>query len=388
MFDNPTQVWEDVRAAGGVAHRSEIDAWVVVDYEHVRQGLRDPRLSNEVAGSGPAKGPLAPLLEVLRDQLFLMDPPRHRRLRKLVAKAFTPRSVEALEDGARADCTALLDFDHGDFVARFAYPYPVQVIARLFGIPAHEHAAFRDWSNDIAAFVVQYKPSREVVGRALKAVSEIKPFLRARVRSRQPGGDDLLAQLLAARDEGDGMHEEEIVHTAMQFLIAGHETTTNLLGNIVLALARDPALLDAVREQPALASAVVEETLRHDPSVQMVDRIAKEAMQIGQAQIKAGDRVMLSVAGANRDPALFENPDQFVLDRANVKQHLGFGFGIHVCLGAALTRLETRLAVEQLAATAERIEVTGALDYRPSTTHRGLVSLPVRFARTGTQAAP
>ncbi len=379
MFENPTQVWEEVRAAGGVAYRSEINAWVVVDYALVRQGLRDPRLSNEVAGSGPAEGPLAPLLEVLRDQLFLMDPPRHRRLRKLVAKAFTPRSVEALEDGTRQDCAALLDFDEGDFVARFAYPYPVQVIARLFGIPAHEHAAFREWSNDIAAFVVQYKPPREVVGRALRAVSEIKPFLREQVRARKPGGDDLLAELLAAREDGEGMTEDEIVHTAMQFLIAGHETTTNLLGNIVLALARTPSLLAQVRQDSSLAGAVVEETLRHDPSVQMVDRVAKEAMQLGQAEIDAGDRVMLSVAGANRDPEVFPDPDRFVLERPNVKQQLGFGFGIHVCLGAALTRLETRLAVERLARVAERIEVTGALHYRPSTTHRGLVALPVRF---------
>lgn len=379
MFENPTQIWEEVRAAGGVAYRSEINAWVVVDYDLVRQGLRDARLSNEVAGSGPAEGPLAPLLEVLRDQLFLMDPPRHRRLRKLVAKAFTPRSVEALEVGTREDCAALLDFDHGDFVARFAYPFPVQVIARLFGIPAHEHAAFRDWSNDIAAFVVRHKPPREVVAKALQAVSGIKPFLRAQVHARQPGGDDLLAELLAAREDGEGMTQDEIVHTAMQFLIAGHETTTNLLGNIVLALARTPSLLDQVREQPSLAAAVVEETLRHDPSVQMVDRVAKETMQLGQATLNAGDRVMLSVAGANRDPDVFPDPGRFVLERPNVKQQLGFGFGIHVCLGAALTRLETRLAVERLAQVAKRIEVTGSLHYRPSTTHRGLVALPVHF---------
>lgn len=379
MFENPTHVWEEVRTAGGIAHRPEVNAWVVVDYALVRSGLRETRLSNAVAGSGPAEGPLAPLLEVLRDQLFLMDPPRHRRLRQLVAKAFTPRSVDALEDGARADCNALLDFDQGDFVARFAYPYPVQVIARLFGIPAHEHEAFRDWSNDIAAFVVQHKPPREVVAKALQAVSEIKPFLRARVRSRETSGDDLLSELLAAREEGEGMTEDELVHTAMQFLIAGHETTTNLLGNIVLALAGDPSLLLAVRQQPSLALAVVEETLRHDPSVQMVDRVAKEPLQLGDARINAGDRVMLSVAGANRDPTVFANPSRFALGRPNVRQHLGFGFGIHVCLGAALTRLEARLAVERLAQMAERIEVTEALSYRPSTTHRGLVSLPMRI---------
>lgn len=380
MFENPRQVWEQVREEGGVARRPEIDAWVVVDHELVRQGLRDPRLSNAVAGVGPASGPLAPLLEVLRDQLFLMDPPRHRRLRKLVAKAFTPRSVQALEAGARHDCEALLDFEEGDFVAGFAYPYPVQVIARLFGIPAHEHAAFRDWSNDIAAFVVQYKPSRDVVAKALQAVSEIRPFLRERVRAREASqGDDLLASLLAAREQGEGLSEDEIVHTAMQFLIAGHETTTNLLGNIVLAIARQPSLLHQVREQPSLASAIVEETLRHDPSVQMVDRVAKEAMELGQAQIEAGDRVMLSVAGANRDPAIFSHPDDFVLERPNIKQQLGFGFGIHVCLGAALTRLETRIAVERLAHVAERVEITGPHPYRPSTTHRGVASLPVRL---------
>lgn len=379
MFEQPVKVWEEVRARGGVAYRDEIDAWVVVDYAMVRDGLRDARLSNQVAGSGPASGPLAPLIEVLRDQLFLMDPPRHRRMRKLVAKAFTPRSIAALEDDARADCERLLDFRQGDFVARFAYPYPVHVIARLFGIPAHDHAAFRDWSNAIAAFVVQYKPSREVVGQALQAVAEIKPFLRERIRARQPGGDDLLARLLDAREQGEALTEDELIHAAMQFLIAGHETTTNLLGNIVLALASDPSLLAKVRGDAAVAEAIVEETLRHDPSVQMVDRVALEPIALGDAQIAAGDRVMLSVAGANRDPAMFEEPEVFDITRENVSKHLGFGSGIHVCLGAALTRLEARIAIEAIARSAGHIEITAPLAYRPSTTHRGLVALPVRF---------
>lgn len=379
MFEAPQRVWDEVRAQGGVAYRDEIQAWVVVDYAMVQSGLRDSRLSNQVAGSGPASGPLAPLIEVLRDQLFLMDPPRHRRLRKLVAKAFTPRSIAALESDARQDCERLLDFTQDDFVAKFAYPYPVHVIARLFGIPAHEHDAFRDWSNAIAAFVVQYKPSRDVVASALQAVAEIKPFLRERIRARQPGGEDLLARLLDAREQGESLTEDELIHTAMQFLIAGHETTTNLLGNIVLALTNNPSLLSQVRQDPDVARAIVEETLRHDPSVQMVDRIALEPIVIGEANIAPGDRVMLSVAGANRDPAVFEQPDVFDITRANVSKHLGFGSGIHVCLGAALTRLETRLAIETLAQRTEHIEITAPLTYRPSTTHRGLVALPVRF---------
>ncbi|MFK7987437.1 MAG: cytochrome P450 [Sandaracinaceae bacterium] len=379
MFENPTVVWEEVREAGGVAFRPEVDAWVVVDHARVRAGLRDRRLSSEVAGRGPAKGPLAPILEVLRDQLFLMDPPRHRRMRLLVAKAFTPRSVAALEDGAREDCAELLGFREGDFVARFAYPFPLRVIARLFGIPAHEHRAFREWSNAIAAFVVQHKPSREVVGAALTAVGEIKPFLRERIRSREPGGDDLLASLLAAQDEGGGLTEDEIVHTAMQFLIAGHETTTNLLGNIVLALSRDPGLLRRVRDEPAAAAALVEETLRHDPSVLMVDRVASEPLDMAGRTIAAGDRVMLSVAGANRDPAVFPDADRFDIDRDNLRQQLGFGAGMHVCLGAALTRLETRLAVEQIASVATEIVAEGPLEYRRSATHRGLVALPISF---------
>ncbi len=381
MFEQPTQVWEQVRSQGGVAYREEINAWVVVDHAMVLAGLRDPRLSNQVAGSGPATGPLSSIIEVLRDQLFLMDPPRHRRMRKLVAKAFTPRSIAALEADARADCEHLLDFTQGDFVARFAYPYPVHVIARLFGIPAHEHDAFRDWSNAIAAFVVQYKPSREVVGGALKAVAEIKPFLRERIRACEPGGDNLLARLLDAREQGEALTEDELIHTAMQFLIAGHETTTNLLGNIVLALARDPSLLSKVQGDPDVAGRIIEETLRHDPSVQMVDRIAVEPVTLGDAQIAAGDRVMLSVAGANRDPAVFDEPERFDITRENVSKHLGFGSGIHVCLGAALTRLETRIAIEALASRVDRIEITAPLTYRPSTTHRGLITLPVRFEK-------
>ena len=379
MFADPTAVWAEVRDQGGVAFREEINAWVVVDYGLVREGLRDERLSNAVAGTGPAKGPLAPLIEVLRDQLFLMDPPRHRQMRKLVAKAFTLRSVQALEQGAITDCAELLNFRQGDFVARFAYPYPLRVIARLFGIPAHEHDAFRRWSDAIAAFVVLARPPRAVVAAALQAVSEIKPFLRAHIAARSPGSEDLLASLLAAQEEGVGLTEEQIVHTAMQFLIAGHETTTNLLGNIVLALGRDPSLLARVREEPEAASRVVEETLRHDPSVQMVDRIATTAFELAGRSIAAGDRVMLSVAGANRDPNEFADPDRFDIDRDNVKRHLGFGWGIHVCLGAALTRLETRIAVEQIAAHTTQIQLPETLTWRPSTTHRGLTDLHVQM---------
>jgi hypothetical protein len=379
LFAAPTDVWTEIRDRGGVAFRDEIRAWVVVDHELVRAGLKDPRLSNAVAGTGPAEGPLAPIVEVLRDQLFLMDPPRHRRMRRLVAKAFTPRSVHALEDGAATDCRELLSFWEGDFVARFAYPYPLRVIARLFGIPAHEHDAFRDWSNAIAAFVVQAKPSRPVVAAALRAVSEIKPFLRECIAHRTADGEDLLSSLLATRDDGDGLSDDEIVHTAMQFLIAGHETTTNLLGNIVLALGRDPSLLGRVREEPGMADQVVQETLRHDPSVQMVDRVATAPMELAGCSIAPGDRVMLSVAGANRDPAVFPHPERFDVDRPNVRRHLGFGSGIHVCLGAALTGLETRIAVEQLAARSERIELPETLTWRPSTTHRGLTALPIRM---------
>lgn len=160
----PYGMYEEVRAAGGVAWRPELNAFVVVGYDDVRAALRDPRLSSAVAGTGPASGPLAPLVEVLRDQLFLMDPPRHRSLRKLVAKAFTPRSVVALEEGATQSCEALLaGFREGDLVERLAYPFPLQVIARILGIPAHEEDDFRAWSNAIAAFVVQMRPSQEVV---------------------------------------------------------------------------------------------------------------------------------------------------------------------------------------------------------------------------------
>ncbi|MCA9571519.1 MAG: cytochrome P450, partial [Myxococcales bacterium] len=311
----PYGMYEEVRAAGGVAWRPELNAFVVVGYDDVRAALRDPRLSSAVAGTGPASGPLAPLVEVLRDQLFLMDPPRHRSLRKLVAKAFTPRSVVALEEGATQSCEALLaGFREGDLVERLAYPFPLQVIARILGIPAHEEDDFRAWSNAIAAFVVQMRPSQEVVHGALRAVDAIRPFLRERIRRRADeggDGDDLLATLLRTREDGEALTEDEVVHTAMQFLIAGHETTTNLLGNIVLAVSRQPGLLARVREEPGLGGRVVEETLRHDPSVQMVDRVAAEPLALGGVEVDAGRRVFLAVSGANRDPAVFTDPGRF-----------------------------------------------------------------------------
>jgi cytochrome P450 len=316
--------------------------------------------------------------------LFL-DPPDHTRLRKLAQKAFAPKVIKALEPEIAALVDGLLDdiAESGrfDVIADLAYPLPVAVICRLLGVPIEDEPEFSRASALLARsldpFVTVTGELPDDFDERMEAGVWLRQYLRGLIdRRRANPGEDLMSRLIAAEEDGDQLTEDEIVATCNLLLIAGHETTVNLIANAILAMLRDPGQWAALVADPTRASALIEETLRHDPPVQLVSRIAAEEMQIGDTTIPKGDSMLLLIAAAQRDPSTFENPDVFDPDRGAIK-HLSFGHGAHFCLGAPLARLEAQLALTKVTARFPDARLGGLPVYKPNLTLRGLSTLPV-----------
>ncbi|MDT5350236.1 MAG: hypothetical protein QOH91_3523 [Mycobacterium sp.] len=309
---------------------------------------------------------LAPRPQFPPGFLFL-DPPDHTRLRKLVSKAFAPKVVNALQPDISALVNGLLDriAERGGFdvIDDFAYPLPVQVICRLLGVPLEDEAQFSRASALLAQaldpFVTFTGAPSEGVNERIQAGMWLREYLHALIeRRRSQPGDDLMSGLIAVEESGDQLTEPEIVSTCVLLLVAGHETTVNLIANAILALLRHPSQWAALGADASRAPAVIEETLRYDPPVQMVGRIAADDTTIAGVEVPAGDVMMLLLAAAQRDPAEFDRPDDFDPGRGTLR-HLGFGRGAHYCLGAPLARLD------------------GEPQYKTNVTLRGLSALTV-----------
>jgi len=316
--------------------------------------------------------------------LFL-DPPDHTRLRKLVSKAFSPKVVRALESDIAGLVDGLLDkvaaAGHMEVIADLAYPLPVAVICRLLGVPIEDEAQF-SWASALLAQgldpFIAFTGQPQGVEERMKAGLWLRGYLRDLLRQRRADpGEDLMSGLVAVEEAGDQLTEEEIVATCNLLLIAGHETTVNLIANGVLAMLRHPEHWSALSQDADRASAIVEETLRWDPPVQLVGRIAGEDMIIGGARIPKGDSMMLLLAAAHRDPAVTERPDEFDPTRDSIR-HLAFGLGPHFCLGAPLARLEAAVA---LSAVTQRFPDARFIPdpplYKPNVTLRGMAGLDV-----------
>jgi cytochrome P450 len=367
-------------------HYSPLGFWVLTRYEDVAAVLRDARFIKE---------PLAALVaarfggEVPRGVGLSMldrDPPDHTRLRSLVSKAFTPRVVEGLRpriqeivDGlvARAEAAGSMDL-----IEEFAYPIPVNVICEMMGVPVEDHERFKGWSLDIARGLdsIWLPPDSEIPRRSAAARHAISDYFRELIGQRRasPRGD-LLSALIAAEEAGDKLNEEELLATCILILIAGHETTVNLIGNGVLALLRNPEELRRLRTTPGLITTAVEELLRYDGPVQRTARVASDDASIGGRTIRKGEMVMPFIGAADRDPAHFPEPDRLDLGRAD-NRHIAFGWGIHFCLGAPLARVEGQIAINTLVRRLPRLAlVSDTVEYRQSLTLRGLKALPVKF---------
>jgi len=359
-------------------------AWLITGYAEARAALADPRLSKHMPGWHPEPDSIFAALDL---HMLNSDPPDHERLRKLVNKAFTARRVERLRPRITAITAGLLDDMQAagapgvrpevDLLASFAFPLPITVICELLGVPAGDRDDFRTWS----ATIVANTAAPEVFqAHATAMVRYFKALLAA--KRREPA-DDLLSALIAARDDEDSLSENELVSMAFLLLVAGHETTVNLIASGVLALLLNPAELARLRAEPALIGAAVEELLRYvNPVNHTTFRCAAEPIEIGGVRINRGDPVLVALSGANRDPARFGDPDRLDLGRDSAG-HLAFGHGIHYCLGAPLARLEAEIAISGLLARFGSISLAvpaASLRWRPSTLIHGLESLPVRLA--------
>jgi cytochrome P450 len=316
--------------------------------------------------------------------LFL-DPPDHTRLRKLVSKAFAPKVVNALQPEIGALVDGLLDrvAEKGEFevVEDFAYPLPVAVICRLLGVPVEDEPRFSRASAALAhsldpflAFNGQLQAGVEERQQAVRWLRDYFQGLIEERRSRP--GDDFISGLIAVEESGDQLSQDEIISTCNLLLIAGHETTVNLIGNAILAMLRNPIEWAALGADAGRAPAIVEETLRYDPPVQTIGRIAADDMTIGGIEMPAGDVMMLLLAAAHRDPAEFDRPDTFDPDRGTLR-HLGFGRGAHYCLGAPLARLEAGAALSAVTARFPNARLDAEPQYKSNVTLRGLSELKV-----------
>ena len=382
---DPYPTYHRLRAEDPV-HQSPLGFWVLTRYDDVSAVLRDPRFIKEplaalVAARFGAEVPRGVGLSMLD-----RDPPDHTRLRGLVSKAFTPRVVDGLRSRIQQIVDELITRVQAagsmDVIEEFAYPIPVNVICEMLGVPLADHERFKGWSLDIARGLdsIWLPPDSEVPRRSAASRHAINDYFRGLIAQRRasPRGD-LLSALIAAEEAGDKLNEEELLATCILLLIAGHETTVNLIGNGVLALLRNPGELERLRATPGLITNAVEELLRYDGPVQRTARVASAPATIGGRTIAKGEMVMPFIGAADRDPAQFPDPDRLDLTRAD-NRHIAFGWGIHFCLGAPLARVEGQIAIDALVRRLPRLELmTDAPEYRQSLTLRGLKTLPVKF---------
>ncbi len=314
------------------------------------------------------------------------DPPVHSRLRRLVARDFSPRRIASLAPRIRELAATLLDesIHDGRFEAMsaFADQLPVIIIAEMLGVPAEDHARFRRWSDAVASNTATM-PGMAVSDEVREGVAALREYFAREIehRRREPG-DDLVSALVAAHDQDEVLQSGELLAFVVLLLIAGNETTTNLIGNGLLALARNPDQYQRLRREPALIASAVEEMLRFDSPVQTLMRFAAADTSISGTPVEAGAMVAVLFGAANRDPAQFQDPDRFDVGRTP-NDHLAFGEGIHFCLGAPLARLEARIAFEAIVERCAKIQLAdpgAALSYRGSFITRGLRALPLAVA--------
>ena len=382
---DPYPMYHRLRAEDPV-HHSPLGFWVLTRYPDVMAMLRDPRLIKEpIAAFVAARFGMA-VPPGLGLSMLDRDPPDHTRLRGLVSKAFTPRALERLRPEIQQFVDGLLDEVGArgsmDLIEEFAYPLPVRVICEMLGVPVKDHERFKAWGLDIARGLdaIMLPPDSEVGKRSVSGRRALAEYFRKLIAERRAAPrDDMLSALIAAEEAGDKLNEEELLATCILLLVAGHETTVNLIGNGTLALLRHPDQLRKLRENPGLIGTAVEELLRFDGPVQRTARIPSEDITIGGQTIGKGEMVMPFLGAADRDPTQFPEPDLLDITRVD-NRHIAFGMGIHFCLGAPLARMEGQIAINTLLARLPKVALaTDRPQFRQSLTLRGLQALPVSF---------
>lgn len=373
--------------------------WLLTRYRDVHDVLRDPRFSVDRLKAPIVEHNLERMPPFLRQSaqglrsMLVMDPPDHTRVRKLVNKAFTPKRIAELAPHVERLVERLLDEVEAkagdgagfDLIHDVAEPLPAVVIAELLGVPAEDHRKFREWSSSLIASTSN--PDLARLDAATTASQNLFGYLSDTIaeRRRQPRSD-LISAMLQAQEEGDALTDLELLATSNLILLAGHETTTNLIGNGMLALMRERHEWARLCAESSLVPQAVEELLRFDSPVQATVRVALEDVRVDEHVLPAGSLVMVSIGAANHDPEVFETPGRLDLAR-KPNPHLSFGFGTHFCMGAPLARLEGRLVFEALARRWPHLELQADEPaYRPNPILRGLSRLDLVLGRAGSLA--
>ena len=359
---DPYPALNRLREGARVFYDESWGRWFVTRHEDVRACLRDRRLGRnfrhvitaEEIGVPPLDARWQAFWATERWSLLWLEPPDHTRIRKLVAAAFTPRSVEALREPARELAAELLEplaeAGRMELLYDYAQPYSIAVICRMLGVPLDRHRDLLDWSHRMVK-MYEFDVPDEAADAANRAATEFQEYVRALIAERraQPR-EDMVSALVAARVDGAQLSDDEIVSTVIVLLNAGHEASVNTLGNGMLAFARHPEQWRRVVDGDVTAAGAGEEMIRYDPPLQLFERwVLTDDFTIGELAIPRGEKIALLFGSANRDPRVFERPDEFDVGRENAAQHIGFGGGIHVCIGAPLARVELEASVDAIA---------------------------------------
>jgi cytochrome P450 len=390
MLENPYPLYDRIRSTDPVHWWESLNVWVLTRYTDVVSALHDPRMSTErilpeLETLTPAQREVQrPQYESLARQMAFVDPPEHTRLRSLVNKAFTPRAVEALRPRVQRIVDDLLDDVQArgemDVIRDLAYPLPTTVIASMFGCPPEDHLRLKQWSNDFAQlFDVRELTPDESTAR-MRNLEEFTDYFRYHAEDRRKNPqDDIMSALVAAEAQGEKLNAEELYANCVLIVFAGHETTTNLIGNGLLALLRHPEQLQMLKDDPSLIPSAVEEMLRYDSPVQFAGRMAKEDMELGGKRILKGHNVLQVLGAANRDPERFPDPGRFDITRQD-NRHVAFGYSAHFCLGAPLARQEGQIAFTTMLRRMPNLRLLSEQPpRRENLSLRGLQSLPVAF---------
>jgi hypothetical protein len=381
---NPYPLYDDIRGRGSLV-RSRLGAWVTASHATAETILRDRRFSSSPAHAPgyqePSYGEGDPRAELPGRDLLTMDPPDHTRVRRLFSGALTPKSVADLEPWIRQTVSELLDAADPagfDLIGALAFPLPLAVICRLLGVPIADRDRFREWGHAIAA-TLEPQTTAQIENDRREANVALARYLRDLIGQRRAQPDDsLLSALIAAEEEGDRLSPDELVATALLLLVAGFETTVNLIGNGTVALLREREQWEKLVADPSLAAEAVDEILRLDSPVQATSRFATTEVEVDGTVLRKGTAVMVALGGANRDPGLFGEPERLRIGRPDAARHLSFSLGIHHCPGANLARLEGRIALEELARRYPDLQLSGTPARRPLLILRGFEHVPVR----------
>lgn len=388
---DPYPFYAQLRSQDPVHWDEMLGFWVLTRYADISSVYADARFSRaQGLRRGFERLPeaeqeiAAPVYQTFSKTMFYSDPPYHTRLRGLVNNAFTPNAVEQMRPHVQRMVDSLLDAvqtqGEMDAIHDLAHPLPILVISQMLGLPAEERARFKQWSDDLFAILGSVPHAPEAMERAAQSLAELTDYLTALSHSRrQKPQNDLISALVGVVEKGQRLTQEELIANVTILLSAGHETTSNLIGNGLLALLRNPDQMQMLRDHPKLVASAVEEMMRYDNPVQIAYRSAAEDVELSGKLIQKGQLVNSVLAAGNRDPERFSEPDRFDISR-DEGRHLGFGLGIHFCIGAPLVRLEAQIAFSTILRRFPKLHLaTENLEWQEHPIFRGVKSMPLTF---------